>query len=193
MAQTIGVLSIQGAYEKHKTALEKLGVNSVLVRTIQELDSVDKLVIPGGESTSIVTILKKHLIWDKLKEFCKIKPVFGTCAGAILLAKKTHGLEKFGNDNTLAVMDIEAKRNSYGRQLDSFKTFVEVNLSDKSARVEAIFIRAPSIIGLDSSKVQVLASLNNEPVLVRQGNALACTFHPELTEELFIHRYFADI
>lgn len=193
MVQTIGVLSIQGAYEKHKIALQKLGVNAVNVRTAQELDSIDKLIIPGGESTAIVTVLKKHLLWDKLKEFCRTNPVFGTCAGAILLAKKTHGLEKFGADNSLFAMDIEVKRNSYGRQLDSFKTSLDVKLSDKSTKIEAIFIRAPSIIGLDASKVQVLASFNNEPVLVRQGNSLACTFHPELTDELSIHKYFADI
>ena len=193
MGQTIGVLSIQGAYEKHRVALQKLGFNAILVRTSQELASIDKLIIPGGESTAIVTVLKKHFLWEDLKEFCRIKPVFGTCAGAILLAKKTHGLEKFGKDNSLAAMDTEVKRNSYGRQLDSFKTFIDVNLADKSKRIEAIFIRAPSIIGLDASKVQVLASLNSEPVLVRQGNLLACTFHPELTDELSVHSYFADI
>lgn len=193
MGRTIGVLSIQGAYEKHKVALLKLGVNVVLVRTRQELASVDKLIIPGGESTAIVTVLKKHFLWESLKEFCRTKPVFGTCAGAILLAKKTHGLERFGADNSLAIMDIEVRRNSYGRQLDSFKTFLDIKFADKSKRIEAIFIRAPSIIDLDISKVQVLASLNNEPILVRQGNSLACTFHPELTDELSIHRYFADI
>lgn len=193
MGQTIGVLSIQGAYEKHKVALLKLGANVVLVRNSQELAAVDKLIIPGGESTTIVTVLKKHFLWESLKEFCRTKPVFGTCAGAILLAKKTHGLERFGTDNSLAIMDIEVRRNSYGRQLDSFKTFLDIKFADKSKRIEAIFIRAPSIIDLDISKVQVLASLNNEPILVRQGNSLACTFHPELTDELSIHRYFADI
>jgi len=193
MSQTIGVLSIQGAYEKHKIALQKLGVNVIYVRSLEELGRVDKLVIPGGESTAIVTILKKHGIWEALKEFCSSKPVFGTCAGAILLAKKTHGLEKFGSDNTLAVMDIEVKRNSYGRQQDSFRTFLDVKIGDNTKKVESIFIRAPSIIDVDHSKVEVLSSLNREPVLVRQGNKLAATFHPELTEDLSIHRYFADI
>lgn len=193
MAQTIGVLSIQGAYEKHRIALRKIGVKTALVRTSEELNCVDKLIIPGGESTAIITVLKKHDLWEPLKEFCRTKPVFGTCAGAILLAKKTHGLEKFGLDNSLAVMDIEVRRNSYGRQLDSFKTLLDVKIGDNTIKIESIFIRAPSIIDLDLTKVEVLAVLDKEVVLVKQGSSLACTFHPELTGDLSIHKYFADI
>ncbi|HBM17202.1 MAG TPA: pyridoxal 5'-phosphate synthase glutaminase subunit PdxT [Lentisphaeria bacterium] len=193
MSQTIGVLSIQGAFEKHRIAFEKLGLKVLYVRSIAELEKIDKLVIPGGESTAMVTILKKHDLWFPLKKFCSEKPVFGTCAGAILLAKKTHGLEKFGVDNSFSVMDIEVKRNSYGRQLDSFKTFLDIKINNNSKKIESIFIRAPSIMDVDSAKVEILASFKKEPVFVRQGNKLAVTFHPELTDDLSIHQYFADI
>ena len=189
----VGVLSIQGAYEKHKIALNKLGINAIYVRSLEELLKVDRIIIPGGESTTMVTLLKKHSLWAPLKDFCRDNPVFGTCAGTILLAKKTHGLERFGSDNTLSVMDIEVRRNSYGRQQDSFKIFLDVKINSKSQKIESIFIRAPSIIDIDKSKVEILASLNNEPVFVKQGNKIAATFHPELTSDLSIHRYFADI
>lgn len=192
-SKVIGILAIQGAYVKHRKAIEKLGYNSLFVRNKQELDSVDRLIIPGGESTAMIIILKKHGMWNDLKSFCKHHPVFGTCAGTILLAKKTHGLECFGEDNTFSVMDIEVTRNSYGRQLESFKTNLEVDISGSIKTIPAIFIRAPQVIGFDEEKVKVLSYCKEIPVLLRQNNYLACTFHPELTDCLDIHEYFCKL
>lgn len=193
-SKTIGILAIQGAYHKHQNAVKKLGFKSLLVRNKQELDSVDSLIIPGGESTSIIIILKKHGLWNDLKSFCRSHPVFGTCAGTILLAKKSYGLECFGEDNTFAVMDIEVARNSYGRQLDSFKTELKISLDNSPEKsIPAIFIRAPQVIGFDKQKVKVFSRCEGLPVLLRQNNYLACTFHPELTDNLDIHEYFCKI
>lgn len=189
----IGILAIQGGYLKHQKAVQKLGYKTLLVRTKQDLDSVDSLIIPGGESTAMIIILKKHSLWNELKLFCKHHPVFGTCAGTILLAKKSHGLESFGKDNTFSVMDIEVVRNSYGRQLDSFKTNLEVSISGLLKTIPAVFIRAPQVIGFDEKKVKVLSYFENSPVLLQQNNYLACTFHPELTDSLDIHEYFCKL
>ncbi len=192
-SKIIGVLAIQGAYFKHQKAVEKLGYKTLLVRNKQELDSVNSLIIPGGESTAMIIILKKHGMWDELKSFCKSYPVFGTCAGTILLAKKSHGLECFGEDNTFSVMDIEVVRNSYGRQVDSFKTDLEASISGSVKTIPAIFIRAPQVIGFDEQKVKVLSYCEGSPVLLQQNNCLACTFHPELTDSLDIHDYFCKL
>ena len=192
-SKIIGVLAIQGAYLKHQKAVEKLGYRTLLVRNKQDLGSVNSLIIPGGESTAIIIILKKHNIWNEIMSFCKYHPILGTCAGTILLAKKSHGLEYFGEDNTFSVMDIEVVRNSYGRQLDSFKTNLEVSISGSVKTIPAIFIRAPQIIGFDERKVKVLSYCEGSPVLLQQNNYLACTFHPELTDSLDIHEYFCKL
>lgn len=192
-SKIIGILAIQGAYLKHQKAIEKLGYKTLLVRNKQDLDPVNSLIIPGGESTTMVIILKKHNIWDEIKSFCKYHPVLGTCAGTILLAKKSHGLEHYGEDNTFSIMDIEVVRNSYGRQLDSFKTNLEVSISDSVKTIPAIFIRAPQVIRFDEQKVKVLSYCEDSPVLLQQNNYLACTFHPELTDRLDIHEYFCKL
>jgi len=192
-SKVIGILAIQGAYLKHQKAVQKLGYKTLLVRNKQELGSVNSLIIPGGESTTMIIILKKHNLWNGLKLFCNSHPIFGTCAGTILMAKKNRGLESFGEDNTFAVMDIEVVRNSYGRQLDSFKTDLEVSISGSVKTVPAIFIRAPQVIGFDEQKVKVLSYCEDFPVLLQQNNYLACTFHPELTDNLDIHEYFCKL
>ncbi|MFA5821349.1 MAG: pyridoxal 5'-phosphate synthase glutaminase subunit PdxT [Candidatus Gracilibacteria bacterium] len=180
MKKKIGVLDIQGSVEEHFAALEKAGAEAVLVKNKEGLKLIDGLIIPGGESTTIGKLLKES---GMDKEIMKLRvPIYGSCAGAILLAKKISGREKAPN---LGLMDIEIERNAYGRQTESFET--EVVFDGK--KIPAIFIRAPKIkkIGKD---VKVLAMDGKDIVAVREGRFLATMFHPELTEDLSVHRYF---
>ena len=190
MSKVIGVLGIQGAFLKHQIAISRLGLSSILVRNRIDLKKIDSIIIPGGESTTIITILKKHNMWESLKDFSKSHPVFGTCAGIILMAKKINEFEQFGTDNSLALMDIEVSRNSYGRQIESFSTQLSVSQTVATKDIPAIFIRAPQVMNVGSEKVEVLATFEGTPVLLRQNNYLGCTFHPELTCSLAIHDYF---
>ncbi len=205
----IGVLGIHGSIEEHLESLKKiqvetknlLSLESLRVKTIEDLEKIDGLIIPGGESTTIGKLMNWYGLDKVLKE--KIKngmPVYGTCAGAILLANKIIGKEKA---NTLKVMDIEIERNAFGRQVDSFETEIELRTELRELRKEknqnlsskvipAIFIRAPRIKKIGKN-VKVLATYKNEPVLVQEGNMLAGTFHPELTEDLTVHRYFLNL
>ncbi len=186
LSRLIGILAIQGAYHKHQEIIKKLGYATLLVKTETELNQVDALIMPGGESTAMVLILKKHHLWESLQKFCKIKPVFGTCAGAILLAKNTEKQDV----STLEIMDITISRNSYGRQIDSFETEVKFN---DSKLIPAVFIRAPKITDYDRKNIQVLASDGNIPVILQQDNKIACTFHPELTGDTSVHEYFLTL
>lgn len=186
--QTIGILAVQGAFVKHKQILDSLRCNTKLVKTVEDLLSIDKLVIPGGESTAMRIMLKKHNMWDSLREFCGTKPVLGTCAGAILLASKIDD----GADESLCSMDIDVTRNSYGRQIESFITEVPFHNGEKVENIPANFIRAPQIVRVGHN-VKVLSSLNSQVILAQDKLAIACTFHPELTDNLAIHRYFIQI
>jgi 5'-phosphate synthase pdxT subunit len=178
---TVGVLAIQGDYEAHRAVLERLGANTVLVRKPEELDTVDALVIPGGESSTFLKFLEKNGFFATLKEFSAAKPTFGTCAGAILLAKEVVGPEQAG----LGALDIRIRRNAYGRQLES-----SIRLGKfQGTPLEMVFIRAPKIERVGEG-VEVLATEGEEPVLVRQGKIMAATFHPELTDDLRVHREF---
>lgn len=180
----VGVSGIQGDFREHKVMLEKLGVETLIVRTPEELDRVDGLVIPGGESTTMIRIMKMVGLYDKLKE--KVKngfPVFGTCAGMILLSKE---VVNFPQDS-LGVIDIKVERNAYGRQVDSFETEIEISNFDKPFR--AIFIRAPKVVEYGSD-IEVLAKYMDAPVLLRQGNILVASFHPELTDDTRVHECF---
>ena len=180
----VGVLAVQGDFEKHIKVLKKLGVTPVEVRTRQELDQLQGLIIPGGESTTIIKMLKAGGIFDAVKEFVQTKPVFGTCAGSIILAKKLANPDL----DTLNAMDIKIERNAYGTQVDSFIDNVEFN----GKEIEAVFIRAPRIVEHNGS-VDILIKHGEDPVLVRQDNIIACTFHPELTDDPSIHKYFLDM
>ena len=189
MNKIIGILALQGDFEKHKTHIERCGAETLLVRTMEELDKINGLIIPGGESTAIGKLMNRFNlikpIFDKIKEGL---PVFGTCAGSILLSKKIIGSEQY----KINVMDISVERNAYGRQVDSFETdilFPEV--CDEAIR--CVFIRAPAIKSIDSDEVKVLGEYEGSPVLVRQGNMLAGTFHPELTEKTCVHEYFLNM
>mgnify|MGYP001590940088 CR=1 FL=1 len=187
MKKKIGVLDIQGSVEEHFAALEKAaaeagqaGVEAVLVKNKDDLKKVDGLIIPGGESTTIGKLLKES---GMDKEIMKLRvPIYGSCAGAILIAKKISGQEKAQN---LGLMDIEIERNAYGRQKDSFETEV---VFDKK-KIPAIFIRAPKIKKIGKN-VKVLVKHNGEVVAVREGRFLVTMFHPELTDDLSVHRYF---
>ena len=181
----IGVLALQGDFAEHASVLRSIGEDVQEVRTVKELDGVDGLIIPGGESTTIRKLMRSTGIDQKLKE--KIKkgfPVFGTCAGAIILANKIVG---DSDDGKIGGMNITANRNAYGRQTESFET--EIFVKGFSRPVHAVFIRAPIIEANDG----VLAELDGAAVFVRQGNLLAATFHPELTKDTRIHKYFLEM
>ncbi|HVO64379.1 MAG TPA: pyridoxal 5'-phosphate synthase glutaminase subunit PdxT [Terriglobales bacterium] len=179
----IGVLAVQGDFDAHRRRLEELGADVLLVRKPEELDQVDGLVIPGGESGAILRILGPEGM-QKLKEFVRVKPTLGTCAGAILLAKEITNPEQRGLD----VLDVRIRRNAYGRQIDS--SIREGRLGDSP--LEMVFIRAPKFERL-GPEVEVVAKEGNDPVAVRQGKIMAATFHPELSEDTRIHQAFLDL
>ncbi len=177
-ALRIGVLAIQGDFGAHRHALARLGAEAVEIRRPQELDGLDGLVIPGGESTTIRMGLETYALEQPLRDFVSGgRPVFGTCAGLIVLGRAHLGL-----------IDIETKRNAYGRQVRSFESDVVVEgLGDESLR--AVFIRGPWIEAVGGD-VEVLAELDGRPVVARQGNVLVAAFHPELTDDLRLHASF---
>lgn len=180
---TVGVLAIQGDYEAHKAVLQRLGANVVLVRKPEQLDAIDAIVIPGGESSTFLNFLAERGFLHKLREFVSNKPTFGTCAGAILLAKAVENPPQ----ESLGVLDIRVRRNAYGRQMDSSIREVQTKLGEKP--LEMVFIRAPKITGAGEG-VEVLATADGNPVLVRQGKIMASTFHPELTSDTRVHEAF---
>jgi pyridoxal 5'-phosphate synthase pdxT subunit len=183
---TIGVLAIQGDYEAHKARLEQLGAKVILVRKPAQLDSIDAIVIPGGESSTFLNFLAEEGFLDKLREFVRTKPTFGTCAGAILLAKDVENPPQL----SLGALDIRIRRNAYGRQIDS--SIREAQTKLEGGPLEMVFIRAPKIV-TTGKNVQVLASSENDPVLVREGNIMAATFHPELSPDTRVHAEFLKL
>lgn len=184
--QMIGVLGIQGGFSRHQDAVARLGFKTILVKTLEDLRKADKLIMPGGESTAMRLLLKKHGLWDNLKEFVKTKPVFGTCAGAILLSKSIDS-----NEESLMAIDVAIARNSYGRQIDSFETNLEVTLNSRVHVIPSMFIRAPQITKINKN-IQILAQYENMPVLVQENHVLIATFHPELTNDDTICSYFLN-
>jgi pyridoxal 5'-phosphate synthase pdxT subunit len=181
----IGVLAIQGDFDAHRKRLEELGAEVVLVRKPEQLDEIEGLVIPGGESGAFLKILGEKGV-EKLKEFVRVKPTFGTCAGAILLAKEISNPEQQG----LGALDIHIRRNAYGRQIDSSIRTGETKLP--GGPMEMVFIRAPKIERLGPG-VEVMATEGNDPVVVRQGRVMAATFHPELSTDSRVHQAFLDL
>lgn len=181
----VGVLALQGDFEAHQRALAKAGARTVQVRSPEELRRVDALVIPGGESSTMLKLLDEAGLTSVIRQFGKTKPVFGTCAGAILLASEVSNPAQEG----LGLLDIGVERNAYGRQLDSRIVRIAPEDSRLGSELEAVFIRAP-IIRRVGSDVKVLARYNDTPVLVEQGRHLVATFHPELSENNRIHALF---
>jgi pyridoxal 5'-phosphate synthase pdxT subunit len=180
---TIGVLALQGDFDAHRKRLEELGAKVVLVKKPEQLDAIDGLVIPGGESSTFLKLLGEKG-FEKLKQFVRIRPTFGTCAGAILLAKEVENPAQAG----LGVLDIGIRRNAYGRQLDS--SIREGKFG--SDPIEMVFIRAPRIERIGPG-VEIIATEGNDPVAVRQGRVMAATFHPELSADPRLHRAFLNL
>ena len=183
---TIGVLALQGAFEAHAKALTALGVTAKLIRTPAELKDLDGLIIPGGESTTFLKFLERGGFLDALQSFVATTPTFGTCAGAILLAKDVHN----PTQHSLAVLDIAVERNAYGRQIDS--TILTAPTKLDGGPLEMVFIRAPRITRTGPA-VETLATRDGAPVLVRERHLLAATFHPELSADTRVHRLFLDM
>lgn len=182
----IGVLALQGDFAKHIEALERLGVRAVPVRTPDELNDLDGLIIPGGESSTVGKLMSRFGV-DKaiIRRVEEGMAIFGTCTGMILLAKDIESSDQ----PRLGLMDISVRRNAFGRQVDSFETDLDISEID-GAPIKAIFIRAPFATSV-SEDVQVLAQIqDNKIVLMRQGKCLAAAFHPELTDDTRIHEYF---
>ncbi len=173
----IGVLAIQGDFREHAAMLRRLGAHPVEVRKADELDNLDGLVIPGGESTAIMRLAKIYGLEEALRRFKR--PVFGTCAGMILLDRDHLGL-----------VDMSVRRNAYGRQVASFEADLE--LAGQTDPVRGVFIRAPRVASTGPG-VEVLAELEGEPVLLREGRFLVASFHPELTDDLRVHELFLDM
>ena len=184
----IGVLGLQGAYAKHLAILQQLDVQAVDVRKPEDLEECHGLIIPGGESTTMTKLINEIDMHDALLKFSVDRPVFGTCAGMILMAAKVDD----GRVKTLSLLDIEVERNGYGRQIDSFIDELDVTTNGQAFSMRGVFIRAPRIKNMGDG-VEVLASVNGEPVLVQEGHHIAAAFHPELTGETRIHNYFSTL
>lgn len=182
----LGVLALQGAYDAHSKTLQRLGATPRLVRLPSDLEGLDGLIMPGGESTTMLRFLEQRGFFEVLKDFVHSTPTFGTCAGVILLAKDVvHPAQK-----SLGALDITVERNAYGRQIDSIILQTESKLP--GAPLEMVFIRAPRITRT-GKEVEILASRNDDPVLVREGHLLAATFHPELGHDTRVHQFFLDM
>jgi 5'-phosphate synthase pdxT subunit len=182
---TIGVLAIQGDFDAHRKRLEELGADVVLVRKPKQLDEIDGLVIPGGESGAFLRILG-DAGFEKLKDFVRVKPTFGTCAGAIMLAREVTNPPQVG----LGALDVSVRRNAYGRQVDSSIRTGETTLP--GGPMEMVFIRAPRFEQV-GPEVEILAREGNDPVAIRQGKTMAATFHPELSSDARLHQAFLDL
>jgi pyridoxal 5'-phosphate synthase pdxT subunit len=184
---SIGILAIQGDYEAHARMLDRLGVAHTYVRRPDDLAGVSGLILPGGESTTHLKVMTEESLWEAVKKFAaEGGGFFGTCAGAILLAREVHG----PSQASLGLLDISILRNAYGRQLAS-----EVRIGTSKLRkepLEMVFIRAP-IIESTGPDVKILAEDDGQPVLVQQGRVLAATFHPELTTDTAVHEYFLKL
>jgi 5'-phosphate synthase pdxT subunit len=185
----IGVLALQGDFGLHARALEKCGVEAVEVRKPLELDEVDGLVMPGGESTTLLKLMDAWGFVPALEKFhSEGKPIFGTCAGLIILAREVESPKQF----SLGLIDVTVERNAYGRQRESFEAHGTAKLDGQAIPLEMFFIRAPRIRRV-GPEVEVLAEHGGEPVMARQDRVLVATFHPELTDTTTVHQYFCDL
>ena len=183
----IGILALQGDFAKHEAMLKSLHVDTLLVKKAKELDACDGLVIPGGESTTLTKLMRLYGMYEPIREFSLTRPIMGTCAGMIMLASQVDD-ERI---TPLQLIDISVKRNAYGRQIDSFISEVKLPFLTNDSPFRAIFIRAPQITAVGSD-VEILLELDKKPVMVRNRNILALAFHPELTDDSRIHRYFLE-
>lgn len=188
MAVLIGVLALQGDVREHIDAIRRAGGEAVPVRTREEIEAVDGLIIPGGESTTVGKLLERFGLMPVVREMpAQEKPIFGTCTGMILLAKR---IEQSDQPH-IGVMDITVRRNAFGRQVDSFEEDLAISGID-GMPVRAVFIRAPYVTETQPG-VTVLATYHGHPVMVREGNLLAAAFHPELTQDTRVHEFFIQM
>ncbi len=186
---TIGVLALQGDFARHRQALARCGARSVEVRKPEQLDEIDGLIVPGGESTTLLKLMDAWGFVPVLEKFHAAgRPIFGTCAGLILLAREVEQPRQA----SLGFIDVTVERNAYGRQRESFEAAGQARLGGPPRPVEMVFIRAPRIRRTGPA-VDVLARHGDDPVMARQGSVLVATFHPELTDDDAIHRYFCDM
>jgi len=184
---TIGVLALQGDFDLHRKALDRLGIESVEVRLPRQLDQIGGLIMPGGESTTLLKLLDEWDFVPALEKFHAAgKPIMGTCAGLILLARDVESPRQ----PSLGLIDITAERNAYGRQKESFETEGEADLGEGRRPIKMVFIRAPRIRRM-GSQVTPLVMHRGECVMARQGSVVVAAFHPELTDDPTVHRYFA--
>lgn len=184
---TLGVLTLQGDYEAHFAALARLGVAAVAVRTPEALQTIDGLVMPGGESSALLKLMERWSFLDALRDFYdRGGAIFGTCAGLILLAREVIG----ASQSSLGLLDVAVERNSYGRQRESFAVQLHIPALGEPP-LDAVFIRAPRIVDAGPA-AEVLARLGDDPVLVRNGRILGACFHPELTPDARLLRYFVE-
>lgn len=190
MSIKVGVLSLQGAFKEHISRLKECGISAAEVKFPEQFKDIDGLIIPGGESTTINKLLEKYKFKESLDKFYRDKnPIFGTCAGLILLAKNIEG-----EGRGLGYIDIDVQRNAYGRQIESFEELLYIRLDNNQngGKFKSIFIRAPKILNV-GKKVRILGKFKEDIVLVRDNNVMASTFHPELTRDLRIHQYFINM
>ena len=192
LRKKVGILSLQGDFAAHGAALERAGAEPVFVREPEQFRGIDGLIIPGGESTTMLKLLSyEHGLMEALAEFGRTKPIFGTCAGAILMANEVSRPAQ----ESLGLMDIGVERNAYGRQIDSRVAEIdpepEFQRRTAPGKLEAVFIRAP-VIRRVSGDAKVLATYHGDPVLVEQGPHMVATFHPELTADSRVHGLFLE-
>ncbi len=183
----IGILSLQGDFAKHAAAVERLGHTARLVRYERELKQCDKLIIPGGESTTILKLVEKNELRPALLDFGKNRAIMGTCAGLIVLSTEAGDLPH----EPFRLIDLEVERNAYGRQIDSFIDTVKIRLNGEVIDFEGVFIRAPKIRSVGED-VRILGYHKEDVVMAANAHILVATFHPELTDDLRIHQYFID-
>lgn len=183
---TVGVLAVQGCVDQHIEHLKKLGVRSRKVRTVEDLAEIERIILPGGESSTMLLLLKKSGLWEALKKFVREKPAWGICAGAILLAQKVEHPEQ----DSLGAIPVKALRNFYGSQLNSFKAEIEILSLGKVVLVD--FIRAPKLESLHES-CQVLARHQGDPVLINYNQTMVSSFHSELGSDSSLHSFFLKL
>ena len=179
----IGILALQGGYERHERSLKNINIKTKRVKLPEDFTGIDGLILPGGESTTMIKLIHSYKLFDVISDFAKTKPCMGTCAGSILMGSSATDF----NFETFKLIDVKVDRNAYGTQVDSFIDTFRFN----NKTVESMFIRAPKFIEV-SDKVEILSIHNGIPVVVRNESHLMMTCHPELTTELEIHRYFIN-
>jgi 5'-phosphate synthase pdxT subunit len=189
----VGILALQGAVQPHEEKLKALGVSSLQVRYREQLAEISGIILPGGESTTMIHLLKLNQLWNPLKEFVKTKPTWGICAGSILLASRVTNPPQ----ESLEALEVEIERNSYGRQNESFidklnPSELWKSFSSGADPIEGVFIRAPKFKKIQSD-IQILFEHRGEAVMIQKNNCLASTFHPELTDSTLIHQYFLNL